>query len=102
MSDFMDVAGKEDLANGEGKVVEVNGKQVALFNIEGEFYAIDNACKHSEGPLGEGLLQGDDVECPLHSWHYNVKTGECTSVPGIKVDSYEVKVENGRVKVKVE
>lgn len=101
MADFIDVAGKDDLANGKGKVVEVNGRKIALFNIDGDFFAIDNACRHSEGPLGEGDLQGNTVVCPLHEWEYDVKTGECSSVPGIKVDKYEVKVEDGRVKVKV-
>jgi len=102
MSDFVDVAKVSDVLNGEGKVVEANGKKIALFNISGEFYAIDNACKHRGGPLGEGYLMGDVVVCPWHAWEYNVKTGECPAAPQIKVDTYEVKVEDGRVKIKVE
>ena len=102
MSDFVTVAKVSDIHEGEGKVITVNGKEIALFNAEGDFYAIENTCKHKGGPLGEGMLDGNVVTCPWHNWKYNVATGISPVNPQVKVGTYEVKVENNEVKVKVE
>jgi len=102
MVDFVTVAKTNEINEGESKVVEANGKQIALFNVEGEFYAIDNVCKHQGGPLGEGICDGGIVTCPWHQWKYDVTTGISPANPQIKVDTFEVKVEGEEVKVKVE
>ncbi|MBI3995633.1 MAG: nitrite reductase small subunit NirD [Nitrospirae bacterium] len=99
MSEYVTVAKPEDLAPGEGRVVEVQGNEVALFNLNGAFYAIDNLCVHQGGPLGEGLLEGENVICPWHSWKYNLKSGVCPTNPSVKVKTYSVKIEDGQVKV---
>jgi 3-phenylpropionate/trans-cinnamate dioxygenase ferredoxin component len=99
MSEYVAVAKPEDLVPGEGLVVEVNGNEVALFNMNGTFYAIDNMCAHQGGPLGEGLLEGEIVVCPWHGWKYNVKSGVCSANPSVKVKTYSVKIEDGRIKV---
>jgi len=99
MSDFVTVADVKDIVPGEGRVVEVHGNEVALFNLNGTFYAIDNMCVHQGGPLGEGMLEGESVICPWHSWRYNVKTGVCSTNPSMKVKTYSVKIEEGQVKV---
>ena len=99
MSEYVSVAKPEDLAPGEGRVVEVQGNEVALFNLNGAFYAIDNLCVHQGGPLGEGLLEGENVICPWHSWKYNLKSGVCPTNPSVKVKAYSVKIEDGQVKV---
>jgi len=99
MSDFVTVADAKEIGPGEGRVVEVNGDEVALFNLNGTFYAIDNMCVHQGGPLGEGMLEGEHVICPWHSWKYNVKTGVCSTNPSMKVKTYSVKIEDGQVKV---
>ena len=99
MSDFVTVADAKDIGPGEGRVVEVQGDEVALFNLNGTFYAIDNMCVHQGGPLGEGMLEGENVICPWHSWKYNVKTGVCSTNPSMKVRTYSVKIEDGQVKV---
>jgi len=99
MSDFVTVADAKEIGPGEGCVVEVNGDEVALFNLNGTFYAIDNMCVHQGGPLGEGMLEGENVICPWHSWKYNVKTGVCSTNPSMKVKTYSVKIEDGQVKV---
>jgi len=100
--DFVIVAKVSEINEGEGKVVEANGKEIALFNVDGSFYAIDNTCKHAGGPLGEGICEGNVVTCPWHQWKYDVTTGISVVNPQIKVDTYEVKVEGDEVKVKVE
>lgn len=93
MATLTKVAKKSEIAPGTGKVVEVGGKTVAVFNCEGTFYAIDNTCKHRGGPLGEGSLSSTTVTCPWHGWEYDVTTGECTADRSIKVQTFDVKVE---------
>ena len=58
MADFVTCANVNDVKEGEGKTVEANGKTIALFNVGGKIYAIDNTCKHAQGPLGEGTCEG--------------------------------------------
>jgi len=102
MADFVTVAKTDEIKEGEGKVVEANGKTIALFNVEGKFHAIDNTCKHAQGPLGEGTCEGNVVTCPWHGWKYDVTTGTNVGNPQVKVDKFEVKVEGEEVKVKTE
>ena len=101
MADFVKVASLSELAAGSCKAVEVGGKAIALFNVEGTVYALDNTCLHRGGPLGEGMLEGDVVTCPWHMWEYNVRTGEKVETPSIKVAQYEVRVEDNDIKVAV-
>ncbi|MBI2461390.1 MAG: Rieske 2Fe-2S domain-containing protein, partial [Candidatus Rokubacteria bacterium] len=79
MGKLAKVAEIADLAPGQGRVVEVEGKAIALFNVDGAFYAIDNTCLHRGGPLGEGELDGAVVTCPWHGWCYDVTTGANTA-----------------------
>ena len=99
MPNFVKVATVSQVAPGTGMVATVNDKEVAIFNVDGTFHVIDNVCKHRGGPLGEGELEGDTVTCPWHAWQYNVKTGVCVTKEGITQDKYEVRVEDGDVKV---
>lgn|SRR3989338_4975125 len=102
MPNFIKVASISDLKPGENKVVSVNGTEVGLFNVDGNFSAISNTCPHKGGPLGEGLLEGEVVTCPWHGWRFNVKTGVSPVVPTAKVPCYQVKVEGNDVFVAVE
>ena len=91
------VAQKSEVKEGQGKLVGINGKELALFNIKGEFFAIDNTCPHRGGPLAEGWLEENTVTCPLHGWQFDVKTGQ-NIMPGMsKLTSYKVLVEGARV-----
>jgi len=94
VSKFIKVATVADVPEGAGKTVEVAGKQIALFNVGGKFYAIDNACKHRGGPLGEGEVDGSTVICPWHGWEYDVTTGANLDDASVKVGCYPVKIEN--------
>ena len=102
MANFVKVADTSDLKSGENKVVNVNGAEVALFNVDNEFFAISNTCLHRGGPLGEGFLEGDTVTCPWHGWKFNVKTGVSPVIPTAKVQTYQVKVEGNDVMVAVD
>jgi len=80
-------------------VVRVNGKEVALFNVKGEIFAISNTCLHAGGPLGEGKLSSDVVMCPWHGWTYDLKTGASTTMPGAKVPVYRVVIDGKDIKI---
>jgi nitrite reductase/ring-hydroxylating ferredoxin subunit len=91
MPEYVKVAQASELEPNHGKLVEVQGKKIALFN--GKFHAIDNTCTHRGGPLSEGELEGDEVTCPWHGAKFKVSTGEVLSPPAPKgVGSYKVRV----------
>jgi len=99
MATFVRVAATTEVAPGHGKTVEVNGKRLAVFNVDGAFYAVDDACKHKGGPLGEGELDGCIVTCPWHGWTYDVRTGVSPDDPECAVGRYDVKVDGDDVLV---
>ncbi len=101
MAEFVKVATLAELAPGNAKAVEVAGTTIALFNVNGTVFALNNTCLHQGGPLGEGFLASDVVTCPWHMWEYNVRTGEKVGEPSLRVSRYEVRVENGDIKVAV-
>jgi len=78
---YVGIAKCSELPPGEIKVVEVEGKQVLLLNVNGEFYAVSNVCPHAEAYLSEGWIDGPITECPLHGSRFDVRTGEVLSPP---------------------
>lgn len=102
MAGFTTVAKISDIQPGMAKLVEAAGKRVALFNVDGKFYAIDDTCTHRGGPLSEGELNGDTVTCPWHNATFDVKTGQATGPPAQKgVQSYKVQVEGADIKIEL-
>ena len=101
MADFVKVASSDEISPGECKVAQVDDKAIALYNVDGKFYATDNTCLHRGGPLGEGSLEGSVVTCPLHGWQYDVTNGSNTANPSISVAAYPVKVEGDSIMVKL-
>jgi nitrite reductase (NADH) small subunit len=93
MDGFQIVGRVDDIAPGTARIVQVNGKSIALFNVEGRFYAISNTCPHEGGPLGEGHLKGCVVTCPWHDLAFDVRTGHGTDGGGYCVGSYEVRIQ---------
>jgi nitrite reductase/ring-hydroxylating ferredoxin subunit len=89
------------IADGEGRTVEVAGRWIAIFNVGGAFYALDNACPHAAGPLGAGRLEGFVVVCPIHHWAFDLRTGCSTSNPDRRVAAFDVYVEDGWVCVRL-
>jgi nitrite reductase/ring-hydroxylating ferredoxin subunit len=83
-----------------GTVVTVNGQEIAIFNVQGKFYALDNRCPHQDYPLGVSPIFDNLVICIGHAWRFDVKTGECYSVPGVCVRTYDVIVEGDEVKLR--
>ena len=101
MGEFIRVASTDDVKPGNGMVVEMNDKALALFNIDGTIYAIDNTCVHRGGPLGEGDLEGDTVSCPWHGWRFNVRTGERPENPDFKLARCELRIVGREIQVAV-
>ena len=93
------VAKFSELAAGQGKMVQVNGKAIGLFKVGDNVYAIDGTCLHRGGPVGEGELNGTTVTCPLHGWQYDVTTGQFKFNPSVKLNTYKVEIEGDEVKV---
>ncbi len=93
MSEWIKVAAKSEIGTGSGKIVEVGDRQVALFQVDGNYCAIDNICPHRGGPLGEGDVEGTVVTCPWHGWQFDVCTGESPVNPAAKVQKFNIKAE---------
>ena len=86
----------------EGRAVRIGGKELAIFNLDGRFVTIENACPHQGGPLCDGIVAGTSVVCPLHGWHWDLMSGLAArgSQPGC-VATFPTRVENGIVEVDV-
>ena len=92
-----------ELGPGEAKTVEVEGVSLALFNVDGTYFAIANTCTHVGGPLGEGALIGKEVTCPLHGAQFDVTSGKVLGGPARSdVKSFPVSLEGDDVMVEVE
>ncbi|HEV8254568.1 MAG TPA: Rieske 2Fe-2S domain-containing protein [Vicinamibacteria bacterium] len=102
MSEFQKAMAAADLPPGQCAEVSVGGKAIALYNVSGTFYATSNLCLHRGGPLGQGMMEGATVMCPWHAWTWDVTTGANTANPGLRIPTYEVRVEGGDVLVNVE
>lgn len=100
---FVKVGTKSDIVPGEVKVFEVNGRSIAVANIDGvSIHAIDNLCTHDNGPLGEGTLADGQVECPRHGARFDVVTGAVRALPAVRpVRTYPVRVEDNDILVDV-
>ncbi len=101
MSDFAPALPIAELPPGRAAEVVVDGQPVALFNVRGMVHALAGRCPHRGGPLGQGFLDGSRVSCPWHNYTFEVTTGENVVSAGLSAARYEVKVEDGRVFVKV-
>lgn len=98
--DYVRVASVDEITPGTAKLVHINGYKVAVFNVNGTFYAIDDTCTHEEASLAGGSVYGDIVACPKHGSRFHLPTGRVLSLPAVvPVDMYPVKVEDGQVLV---
>ena len=99
--DFVRVASTGEIPEGKMKKVIVGGQQVLLVNVTGKYYAIGNVCTHLGGPLDKGVLEGHEIECPLHRSHFDVTNGQVKRGPAIKPEPvYDVKVESDSISVR--
>ena len=102
MAHAVAVARVEDVPAGSVKVVEADGRRIALCNYDGTYYAIDDECTHDRGPLDQGELVGREIECPRHGARFDVTTGRPTRLPAVRpVRTYKVSVNDGSIMVEV-
>jgi len=104
MSDWINVAKAADIKHGDFRVVDLDeDTQIMVFNLEGEFYAIEDICTHDGGSLSDGDVEGCEIICPRHGARFDIKSGEVTAPPAYEgLATFPVRVENGMVQVKEE
>jgi len=103
MSSFVKVATRSELPPGAKKLVEIDGRAIAVFNVDGAIYAIDDVCTHDGGPLAEGELIGCQIQCPRHGARFDVRTGRPLSMPAVEpVAVHQVDIRQDGVYVAVE
>ena len=103
MSDFTKVAVRGELPPGAKKLVDLDGRAIALFNVDGEYFAIDDICTHDGGPLAEGELDGAEIRCPRHGARFDVRTGRALCFPAIEpVDTHAIEVRGDDIYVSVD
>ena len=102
MAEFVKVAKTDEIALGQSKMLEVNGKKIAIFNVAGSFYAIDDTCSHRGGSLSQGMIEGEKVTCPWHGAVFAIRSGEVLGPPAPKgVARYNVRVDGVQIEVEI-
>jgi len=101
MSDWVTVAKLEDLQPGERRIVEIDDVQIAVFNLNGEYYAIEDVCTHDYAPLDNAKLEGDEIICPRHGARFCIRTGAVTAPPAYEaVTTFPVRISQGMIQVR--
>ena len=99
---FVKVARAEDIAPGTSIAVELPEASLAISNVDGQFFAIENLCTHDDGPLGEGELYGFRIQCPRHLAYFDVRNGKALTLPAVMdVECFPVRVEDGDLVVEL-
>jgi nitrite reductase (NADH) small subunit len=101
MADFQTVCKAADIAEGEGKTVQLGKKLIAVFRADGQFHAIDDVCPHMGASLSGGYLEKGIVTCPWHAWRFRITDGAWADNPRIKIGCYPVRVEGEDVQIQV-
>jgi nitrite reductase/ring-hydroxylating ferredoxin subunit len=102
MVEYVEAGRLDQVPPGKGTTFTVAGKELALFNVDGTIYAIDDSCLHHGVSLGTSTIQGKIVTCRGHGWKYDVTTGSTLNAPGYGVTSYPVRIEEGKIMVAVD
>ncbi|PCI53968.1 MAG: Rieske (2Fe-2S) protein [Alphaproteobacteria bacterium] len=90
-----------DLAEDEPLTLKLAGKEVGLFQLDEEYYAIEDVCPHAYALLSQGFADGEEIECPLHNAVFHIKTGKCIKEPGRDLITFDVKVDGEQISVKL-
>ena len=101
MSDWVSVAQAGELAPGQWKSVDVDGAQVAVFNLNGQYFAIEDVCTHDGGQLSGGSVEGAEIVCPRHGARFCIRTGAALTAPAYEATAkFPVRIENGEVQLR--
>lgn len=102
MEGYVRVTGVQEIPEGAAKCVQFNDLEIAIFRIEGRYYALDNTCPHLGGPISEGTIRDKLVTCPWHEWSFDISSGRCTINPAAYLKRYALKVIDDEIWVAVE
>ena len=101
MSDWVTVSKVGELAPGEFRRIDVDGANIAVFNLSGGYYAIEDVCTHDGGQLTGGVVEGDQVVCPRHGARFCIRTGAALTAPAYEpTATFPVRIENGEIQVR--
>lgn len=97
-AEYFEIAPASELPNGERLFVDLGDKPIVIFNIAGHYYAIGDVCTHDDGPLGDGMIEGNNVVCPRHGAEFDIRTGQAVQMPAVvDIPAYPVKVVDGKI-----
>jgi nitrite reductase (NADH) small subunit/3-phenylpropionate/trans-cinnamate dioxygenase ferredoxin subunit len=97
LSELVRAATVDQIPEDEGFVVEIKGREIAIFCCSGQYYAVENSCPHRGGPVAEGELENETITCPWHAWPFDLRTGECTINSAAKLQTFQVQLQDGQV-----
>lgn len=98
--EFVTVAAVDELGDGERIIIDIDGEPIAVFSLDGKYYAIGDVCSHDDGPVAEGELSEFEIACPRHGARFDLRTGRVLSLPAIvDIPAYPVRIENGEIQV---
>ena len=102
MAKFVKVGRADEIAPGEKQIYEVDGIEVVVVNLDGEYFCVEDVCTHDGGPLGDGELRDGQLVCPRHGARFDVRTGKATRLPAVvPAPSYPVRITDGRIEIGV-
>ena len=99
MPNYATLAKTSAIRSGRGKAFTFKGRRIAVFNDDGDFCALSNTCAHAMGSLARGRVRHGVVTCPVHGYAYDAKTGACQTDPRLRIEAYEIMVDDGEVKI---
>ena len=102
MGQFIKVGEVSEILPGNAKQIDAGGRTIALFNLKGQFYAIDNSCTHVGGSLASGEIIDEDVICPLHGARFNIPTGKVLGPPAREnISTYKIRIDGDNIKIEI-
>jgi len=100
LSRFVTVAAASEIGPGEREIFDVEGYYIAVFNVGGTYYAVEDVCTHDDGPVAEGELYGFEIECPRHGARFDIRTGAVLRMPAVEpIRWFPVRVEDGNLQI---
>jgi len=103
MSEWIDVCAEEELKPGERKIVTSDVAEIAIFNLDGEYYAIEDVCTHDGGELATGRCEGDQIICPRHGARFCIRNGKALTPPAYEdIETFPVRVHQGSIQIEVD
>lgn len=102
MAEYVTVARTEEIQPGDRIVFEMGRHWIAVFNVDGQYYAVEDLCTHDDGPLADGELHGHEIECPRHGARFDIRNGKVTAPPAlVPIPIYKVRVVGDDVQVEI-